>query len=304
MDYQFACKPSNPAQKSILVGSAHPAMVSPEPKQVSETSAVNFTPIFSRQQSALGGLLECLCSSNWEEVLRIRRLFAEHYDRQKVVSLAIALLREDGAKYALLEAVCDPVFMSNWAEVDATLTVSCMRKIIAQSKSADVRIGAIGEALNAIRKDALKTVNRHLHTQVKLAMRETRMLDFVLNLAAESDEMRTLVVRMMMKNERTRTGHFTVNRARQALRLVARMAGVRRLIQQLDSADPELVEQAVYLMGRVNNQAVVPHLLRMYKRQPRAMQNKIEEALYHYSIFNVAGLADELALQDITKQVN
>lgn len=258
------------------------------PNSITFIQGTEVTPV---QPSAheLDRLLRCLCFAGWDEVLAARKEIIDSFARAAVTDRALALLADDD-RHSFLICLLDPAFLSDWNELPGSVLVALLKTIMLSSRVRDVQIGALGAALQEIRRNELGLADPGNSFKARLSAAETSMLDFLFAISCKDKRLRSLIFDFIMLNIDGHCGHLPVNRARQALRMMARQAGTRELLRDLDSDREDLKCMAVVLLGRVKNPNVVHNLLNIYASGSGRLKELAADALKHYSIFDPASL--------------
>ncbi|MBZ0186832.1 MAG: HEAT repeat domain-containing protein [Candidatus Obscuribacterales bacterium] len=237
----------------------------------------------------LDSLLRSLCFCSWNQFLDLKEKLIGQWSAASIVSHSLGLLNESHDKYQFLICVLDPCFTSDWQANDQIEQSRFLKNIFLSSKVKDMRLGALGAALQCVRQKELAGSDMSMSVKARLSACETRMLDFVLDILVQNPQLESLIFEFLLMNVEGYCGHLSINRARQGLRIMARNAGTRSLLKRLASDSEDQVKMAVVLLGRVKNPNVVPHLLKVYDESGEQLRDLAVEALLHYSI-NVADL--------------
>ncbi|MGD9680508.1 MAG: hypothetical protein AB7W16_04925 [Candidatus Obscuribacterales bacterium] len=258
------------------------------PNSITFIQGTEVTPV---QPSAheLDRLLRCLCFAGWDEFLAVRKDLVESFAREVVTDRALALLADDD-RHSFLICLLDPAFLADWNELPGSVLIGLLKTIVLSSRVRDVQIGALGAALQEIRRNELGLADPGGSFKARLSAAETSMLDFLFAISCKDTRLRSLIFDFIMLNIDGHCGHLPVNRARQALRMMARQAGTRELLKELDSDREDIKCMAVVLLGRVKNPNVVHNLLNIYASGSGRLKELAADALKHYSIFDPAGL--------------
>lgn len=258
------------------------------PSSMTFIQGTEVTPV---QPSAheLDRLLRCLCFAGWDEVLAARDEIMKGYAREVVTGRALDLLAADD-RHSFLICLLDPAFLADWSELPGSVLVALLKTIVLSSRVRDVQIGALGAAVQEIRRNELSLADPGRSFKARLSAAETSMLEFLFAISCKDARLRFLIFDFIMLNIEGHCGHLPVNRARQALRMMARQSGTRELLKDLDSGREDLKCMAVVLLGRVKNPNVVHNLLQIYGSGSGRLKDLAADALKHYSIFDPASL--------------
>lgn len=108
---------------------------------------------------------------------------------------------------------------------------------------------AIGQALRHMRESSLSGLSASLPTALKLRYTEEPVLGLAVELAAGPVEVRAAVVLMLFENIAGGCGHLSINRAKQALKQIARMDSAEALGEELANDSAVRRKAALVLLG-------------------------------------------------------
>lgn len=102
---------------------------------------------------------------------------------------------------------------------------------------------------------------------------EQPMLDYSVEKALSAATWRRIIVQSLIENVEKGPGHFSIHRAKDALKKIAASMGMSKLASQLNSTNPVDVEHAAHLLGWLKNpRAAMPLLAACEKRHPQTKE--------------------------------
>lgn len=128
------------------------------------------------------------------------------------------------------------------------------------SRHVSVREQAFVLALRAQRVVASAAVNYSMATAKKIKTCETPVLELFLEFGG-MPQLMPFVVRLLTDNVDSGSGHLSVNRAKQALKEIARSLGFAALVGELASLDTERRSAAIHLLGWLKQERAIEPLV-------------------------------------------
>lgn len=117
---------------------------------------------------------------------------------------------------------------------------------------------------------------------------ELPMLEYSVSLALSTPKWRQIVVRALLENIEKGPGHFSVHRAKDALKQIAAAIGTQNLSLMLHSQDALESEQAAHLLGWLKNLRAAQQLFAASRagHGNLAVVNRVIEQHYRAYRFN------------------
>lgn len=146
------------------------------------------------------------------------------------------------------------------------------------------RLDAFDRALRVMEKVLKGQTASAMPTALKLRQWETPLMEYAIQCAMWSSENRQVVVQRLLENIESGSGHFSINRAKQAIKQVAKQVGFARLSEELASDDPTTRHQAAELLGWLKSDKAIEPLFNALMLGPsddRAVLRDVLKA--HYS---------------------
>lgn len=176
-----------------------------------------------------------------------------------------------------------PVLIVESAEQTAEERLASYLGVASRANEPQVMETAFALALRTMRSIYSASTLNTMPTALKLKACETPMLALALQYSARSPQWQALIVRMMHDNVETGTGHLSVNRAKQAIKDIARQAGYKQIKADLTDRDPAVRQAAIIMLGWLKNEKCVTPLLDAYESLPPAeKQMVIAQLQEHY----------------------
>lgn len=140
-------------------------------------------------------------------------------------------------------------------------------------------------AMTELRKHyATECLGKKLSFALKQRQIESRLVEYALSFARMSISHRQAVVHKMTENVDLGPGHLSVNRAKQALKLMAASTGLKSLLFELKSEDTNFCWQAVQLLGWLKDSKAIDALLDAYVAGDEPIRSAISAILRrHYA---------------------
>lgn len=147
-----------------------------------------------------------------------------------------------------------------------------------------IRLEAFDKALRIMQKLLRGSTANSMPTAMKLKAWEVPLLQYALEYSAKSPENRRIVTRRLVENLETGTGFFSINRAKQGLKVIAKKTGISTLEVELESDKDEARRAAAHLLGWLKHEKAVLPLLKAFCQGARSDRRIIGRVLkLHYS---------------------
>ena len=176
-----------------------------------------------------------------------------------------------------------PVLIVETAEPSPQERLASYLAVASRASEPQVMETAFALALRTMRSIYSASTLNTMPTALKLKACETPMLALALEYSARSPQWQALIVRMMHDNVETGTGHLSVNRAKQAIKDIAKQAGYKQIKADLTDHDPSVRKAAIIMLGWLKNEKCVTPLLDAYDSLPEdEKQLVIAQLQEHY----------------------
>ncbi len=147
-----------------------------------------------------------------------------------------------------------------------------------------IRLEAFDKALRIMQKLLRGSTANSMPTAMKLKAWEVPLLQYALEYSAKSPGNRRIVTRRLVENLETGTGFFSVNRAKQGLKVIAKKTGLSTLEDELESGEDDVRRTAAHLLGWLKHEKAVLPLLKAFCQGARSDRRIIGRVLkHHYS---------------------
>lgn len=147
-----------------------------------------------------------------------------------------------------------------------------------------IRLEAFDKALRIMQKLLRGSTANSMPTAMKLKAWEVPLLQYALEYSAKSPENRRIVTRRLVENLETGTGFFSINRAKQGLKVIAKKTGLSTLEAELESDKDDVRRAAAHLLGWLKHEKAVLPLLKAFCQGARSDRRIIGRVLkLHYS---------------------
>ncbi|RTL45445.1 MAG: hypothetical protein EKK48_03125 [Candidatus Melainabacteria bacterium] len=123
---------------------------------------------------------------------------------------------------------------------------------------------------------------------------ELPMLEYSVALARSSPKWRQVIVKSLIENIEQGPGHFSVHRAKDALKQIALAIGIPNLSSMLKSQDLTESEQAAELLGWLKNSRAAQPLLMSLKSDHPLRQRIGDIVGQHYSQYRIEAATFEV----------
>ncbi|MBU6451759.1 MAG: hypothetical protein KGS72_08285 [Cyanobacteria bacterium REEB67] len=163
--------------------------------------------------------------------------------------------------------------------------------IARHSQHAAVMENALNMALRTQRAMIASTLSNTMPTALKIKSCEIPLLKLFLEFGSHSPQWRALIVSMLADNVETGSGHLTVNRAKQALKELAKRAGAKMLADELRAESNERRLAAITMLGWLKHERAIEPLVAAYDqagdREKEEIRNTLEthyrpKLAYHF----------------------
>jgi|AGTN01.1.fsa_nt_gi hypothetical protein len=128
----------------------------------------------------------------------------------------------------------------------------------------EVKAEAFQKVLRIMQKMVRGNTANSMPTASKLKAWEVPMLQYALEFASRSAENRWIVTRLLVENLDIGSGFFSINRAKQGLKVVAKNAGFESLTGELESEHLDGRRTAAHLLGWMKREKALLPLVRAY----------------------------------------
>lgn len=128
----------------------------------------------------------------------------------------------------------------------------------------EVKAEAFQKVLRIMQKMVRCNIANAMPTASKLKAWEVPMLQYALEYASRSAENRWIVTRLLVENLEIGSGFFSINRAKQGLKVVAKNAGFESLTGELESEHMDGRRSAAHLLGWMKREKALVPLIRAY----------------------------------------
>lgn len=128
----------------------------------------------------------------------------------------------------------------------------------------EVKAEAFQKVLRIMQRMVRGTIANSMPTASKLKAWEVPMLQYALEYANRSAENRRIVTRLLVENLDVGSGFFSINRAKQGLKVIAKNAGFESLTGELESEHIDGRRTAAHLLGWMKREKALVPLIRAY----------------------------------------
>lgn len=128
----------------------------------------------------------------------------------------------------------------------------------------EIKAEAFQKVLRIMQKMARRNITNSMPTASKLKAWEVPMLQYALEFASRRAENRWIVTRILVENLDVGSGFFSINRAKQGLKVIAKNAGFDILSGELESEHSDGRRAAAHLLGWMKRDKALVALIRAY----------------------------------------
>lgn len=147
-----------------------------------------------------------------------------------------------------------------------------------------IRKEAFDRALRIMQKLLRGSTANSMPTAMKLKAWEVPLLQYAIEYSSKSPENRRIVTKHLVENLDTGSGFFSINRAKQGLKVIAKRAGLSTLESELISDNDDTRRAAAHLLGWTKHEKAVLPLLKAFCQGARSDRRIIGRILrHHYS---------------------
>ncbi len=196
------------------------------------------------------------------------------------------------------ESICDFDFSTKQIAVEPTISQSlCTVQVAELVRIEELRVlreraetceseAGRQEAfhkLMRLMKGSRPDVRIGVSTASRLRVWEEPLVNYIVDYASKNRTNRFIAVRALLDNIATGCGHLSVNRAKQAIKAIAKNSGHERLARELQHPSANVREQAAELLGWLKVPRAIEPLIRAYSiatGRERTVLNTVLERHY------------------------
>lgn len=158
-------------------------------------------------------------------------------------------------------------------------------KHIAEVAPAEIlKLEAFDKAMRITQKLMRGSTSNSMPTAMKLKSWEVPLLQYALDYSSKSPLNRRIVVRKLVENLEIGSGFFSINRAKQGLKVISKKTGLPTLEWELENGEDDARRAAAHLLGWMKHEKALMPLLKAFCVGPRSDRRVIGRVLkMHYS---------------------
>lgn len=143
---------------------------------------------------------------------------------------------------------------------------------------------AFDKAMRITQKLMRGSTSNSMPTAMKLKSWEVPLLQYALDYSSKSPLNRRIVVRKLVENLEIGSGFFSINRAKQGLKVISKKTGLPTLEWELENGEDDARRAAAHLLGWMKNEKALMPLLKAFCVGPRSDRRVVGRVLkMHYS---------------------
>jgi hypothetical protein len=147
-----------------------------------------------------------------------------------------------------------------------------------------IKLEAFDKAMRIMQKLMRGSTSNSMPTAMKLKSWEVPLLQYALEYSSKSPLNRRIVVRKLVENLEIGSGFFSINRAKQGLKVISKKTGLQTLEWELENGEDDARRTAAHLLGWMKHEKALMPLLRAFCVGPRSDRRVVGRVLkQHYS---------------------